>query len=106
MVVCECEKLAAGAQQLGRDICSAYPAHVQHSHLARIRDAQDCSKDAVPVVAQRSVTVPARDPAIAEMKRGPIIRVAVNGEGNRHALRGDEDEDKNRAHQVPCRAVR
>ena len=106
MVVCECEKLATGAQRLGRDIRSAYYACVQHAHLARIRDAQRSSKVAMPIVAQRSATVPARDPAIAEMKRGPRIREAVDGAGDRHALRGAEDEDNKRAHQVPGRAWR
>ena len=114
VVVCECEKLAKGAQRLhvhvGRDICSAWYAHAQRSTAlasrARIRDAQRSSKDAIPVVAQRSATVPARDPAIAEMKRGPRIRVAVDGAGDRHALRGAEDEDNKRAHQVPARARR
>ena len=86
VVVCECEKLAKGAQWLGRNICSAH-------YL------QDSSKDAIPLVAQRSATVPARDPAVAEMKRGPRIRVAVDGVGHRHALRA-EDEDKKHAHRI------
>ena len=83
----------------GATYATAFHARVQHSHLARIRDAQDCSKDAVPVVALRSVTVPARDPAVAEMERGPRIREAVDGVGHRHALRA-EDDDQKRAHRI------
>ena len=105
MLVCECEKLAAGAQQLGRDICRADPAHVQHSHLARIRDSQRSSKVAAPVVALRSATVPARSPALAEMKRGPRIREAVDGGCHSHALRAENEGKKNCAHHLAGRSM-
>ena len=93
-MVCECERLAKGAQRPARDTCACSTRIIQ-----RIRDVQPSSKGAVPVVAQRSATVPARDPALAEMKRGPRIRIAVDGVGVPSAQRAD-DEGKNRAHQM------
>jgi hypothetical protein len=75
VVVCECDKLAKGAQRLGRDVCSAIlctrAALASSTHP---RDSQDSCKVAIPFVALCSATVPARDPAVAEMERGPRIR--------------------------------
>ena len=67
--------------------------------IQRIKDVQRSSKGAGPVVALRSATLPARNPAIAQMKRGPRIRIAVDGVGLPSAQRAD-DEGKNPAHQM------
>ena len=65
------------------------------------RDSQYGAEIPTSAVALRPGTVPARDPAIAEIKRCPRCQVAVDGLGDRHALRTEDDEDKKRAHQVP-----
>ena len=85
---------------MARDICNCISCtRAALASCTHPRDSQDSSKVAAPVVAQRSATVPARDPAVAEMKRGPRIREAVDGGGDRHALRA-EDEDQKRAHRI------
>ena len=106
-MVCECETLATGAQRLGRDICSILcTRRAALASCMHPRDSQLSSKDAIQVFALRSVTVPARDPAVAEMKRGPRIREAVDGGGDRHALRAEYEGKKKRTHHLAGRSKR
>ena len=96
-----------GAQRQPRDVCTCILCtRAALASCNATQDAQGSSKAAGTVVALRSATVPARDPAIAEVKRGPRRIRAVDSVGDRHALRGTEDEDKTRAHHLAGRERR